>query len=646
MSNKKELNKVDINVQFEESPTRINITSGEGIKTLFGKIRKYFSDLHSVAFSGSYEDLENKPTIPEIPDISTKMDKDNPIGTGDLSIEGNGAFGGKVSVGTDITPTENNDLATKKYVDDNTDMRAVNLTLAEYEALGEYDENTYYNIIDDNVLVATEEYDGLMSKEDKRKLNNLIGIESVPFTDITGIKAIPSNNKITIKWEDPKDITWGTTTIAFWKGTKLVMKAGSYPTNILDGQLLVDNQEFNKYKDIGFTINNLNNGTTYYFSLFPYSDKNAVTNSINNRVSATPFATKIMTVKIDLSNSNPETCCSYADDAVNMTAGSSDWDEFFGHYPVLLKDGVEVGKLNPNDFTKFIDGTDADISSGDAGDVMIAFPRRGLKITTIDNVVTISITDDLLNSDFEHNAHNRGSIEKDVFYLGAYKGYIKSSKLRSLSGKTITVNYTITQFRNLAQANGIGYEQFCFYQLLFIQALYILKYKNLNSQVAVGMGLSNVSSSSATGGTETKGLDWGETTGQQHMKLFGIEDLWGNLYDWVDGIISGASKNILIGTDNFNTSGKGYVDYGICSSTDLGGYMSNLQGTTNLGFLVKETNASESTYFCDYTGYEANCVGTIGGRYDAQGKNGLFRFAVADGYNTSWGTVCARLMYL
>lgn len=147
MPNQKELNKVDINVQFEESPTRINITSGEGIKTLFGKIRKYFSDLHSVAFSGSYEDLNNKPTIPEIPDISTKMDKDNPVGTGSLSIEGNGVYSGKVSVGTDITPTEDNDLTTKKYVDNN--ISAVNAKIGNLENLSTTDKTSIVNAINE-----------------------------------------------------------------------------------------------------------------------------------------------------------------------------------------------------------------------------------------------------------------------------------------------------------------------------------------------------------------------------------------------------------------------------------------------------------------------------------------------------------------
>ena len=53
------------NIQtFTESSKRENISSGESISTVFGKIAKWFSDLKTVAFSGDYNDLSNKPTIP------------------------------------------------------------------------------------------------------------------------------------------------------------------------------------------------------------------------------------------------------------------------------------------------------------------------------------------------------------------------------------------------------------------------------------------------------------------------------------------------------------------------------------------------------------------------------------------------------
>lgn len=56
-----ELNDVTINVEFEETANRQQISSGDEIKTLFGKIKKWLSDLNPVAFSGSYNDLTDRP---------------------------------------------------------------------------------------------------------------------------------------------------------------------------------------------------------------------------------------------------------------------------------------------------------------------------------------------------------------------------------------------------------------------------------------------------------------------------------------------------------------------------------------------------------------------------------------------------------
>ena len=57
----------DINnaqVTFTEAEERTNIESKETMSTLFGKIKKWFTDLKTVAFTGSYTDLSNKPDIP------------------------------------------------------------------------------------------------------------------------------------------------------------------------------------------------------------------------------------------------------------------------------------------------------------------------------------------------------------------------------------------------------------------------------------------------------------------------------------------------------------------------------------------------------------------------------------------------------
>ena len=56
---------------FTEASTRVNITSGETLSTLFGKIKKFFTDLKTVAFTGSYNDLSNKPTSMKNPNSLT-----------------------------------------------------------------------------------------------------------------------------------------------------------------------------------------------------------------------------------------------------------------------------------------------------------------------------------------------------------------------------------------------------------------------------------------------------------------------------------------------------------------------------------------------------------------------------------------------
>lgn len=56
----------DSEVTFEEAEKRENIGAGEKLSTIFGKIKKWFADLNPVAFSGSYKDLEDKPTAKDI----------------------------------------------------------------------------------------------------------------------------------------------------------------------------------------------------------------------------------------------------------------------------------------------------------------------------------------------------------------------------------------------------------------------------------------------------------------------------------------------------------------------------------------------------------------------------------------------------
>lgn len=55
-----------MNPEFTEAKERKNLTSGEKIHLMLGKISKFFSDMKAIAFSGSYNDLADKPKIPTV----------------------------------------------------------------------------------------------------------------------------------------------------------------------------------------------------------------------------------------------------------------------------------------------------------------------------------------------------------------------------------------------------------------------------------------------------------------------------------------------------------------------------------------------------------------------------------------------------
>ena len=84
---------VKLSPSFTEASTRENISSGENIKTTLGKIKKFFTDLKPVAFSGSYNDLSNTPNIP---DTSTFVQKSGDTMTGNLAFNYSNTEAGEI----------------------------------------------------------------------------------------------------------------------------------------------------------------------------------------------------------------------------------------------------------------------------------------------------------------------------------------------------------------------------------------------------------------------------------------------------------------------------------------------------------------------------------------------------------------------
>ena len=367
-----------------------------------------------------------------------------------------------------------------------------------------------------------------------------------------------------------------------------------------------------------------------------------------------PGGKYVFSYTIDSTNSNPETAVTYTGDCAGFTpatmGGSFNWGSWADKWPFneikpcLVKNRAVVGYLNPNNYLEFEDGTPADIVSGDAGDCMVEFPKMYLGMSTdAQGLTTVTITNDATVEGVYDDAFVYKGKSYSKFYVGAFKGYVSNNKLRSLSGKSPTVSKTIGNFRTAAQANGEGYEQTQWYQLMLRQALYILLFKNLNSQAAFGAGVTGASKTN-TGGANSNGVNYGSTSASVQVKCLGIEDFWGNVFEWVDGI---ATKNNTAYTanGNYNDNCDGYTAAKTIES-NLSGYMSKAQGTRELGFAPLQTSGSESTYYCDtaylYVGSSVY-VAYFGGGWNYRAGAGAFQLFVNDSASNSNSNIGARL---
>lgn len=500
---------------------------------------------------------------------------------------------------------------------------------------------------------------GLRYHEEKLQIQNHEGAwvdahaggGGISPSNCKNISVQAGNGKLKILWEDPENTVVSGQTLCRWAGTKLVVKEGSYPENVNDGTLLVDNKVRNQYKagTSGYLHSNLQNGRKYYFMLFPYSDQKAITVDPANRITGTPQAYVTYGIEIDLSNSNPNNWAKYIDDAVGMVAGSDAFDakSIFDIQSYTFLNGKEVKALSKTNNRQYADGGNAqnDLTSG-VYDIMTKFKRGGYQIKKVGNKLQIRVTDDPNKEGFCYKAFQRGGVDKQEFYLGRYKASEISSKLRSVSGKTPVASKTIGQFRTLAQANGAGYEQSGYYQLVWRQCLYMVKYLAKNSQDVIGKGYVGGSNPVNTGGTDGRGDKYGSTSTTTQMILFGLEDFWGNVFEWIDGLVTDGNRDLLLATNNFNDTGSGYSKVTTGVGSNVGGYCSDVLGDNDGAFCIKASNGSSTTYFCDYSYLGAGCLPIFGGNCSGGDSAGVCCLYVNYSPSSSYSNFGGRLMFL
>lgn len=99
---------------FTEASTRTNILTGETLSVIFGKIKKFFADLKTVAFSGSYNDLTDTPTIPTVNNATLTIKQGGTTkgtftanASTDVEIDLDAGGGSTYTAGTGISITNN-----------------------------------------------------------------------------------------------------------------------------------------------------------------------------------------------------------------------------------------------------------------------------------------------------------------------------------------------------------------------------------------------------------------------------------------------------------------------------------------------------------------------------------------------------------
>lgn len=319
----------------------------------------------------------------------------------------------------------------------------------------------------------------------------------------------------------------------------------------------------------------------------------------------------------------------YTDDAIGFSPAYMDFinDVFVdnGWYnrwpfneikPCIVKDGAVIGYLDPDDYTKYADGTSAPITDRTAGNVMVEIPKIYYKISTDAQYNYIQIS----NQNFTGAcclAHVYKGQEVNRLYIDAYvtcasdystNGPYSVSGIEPV-GNGVTISYQ-TVYPLIKSKRGQRCEPMTFNFVTLMGCLFAIMFGNTNARTCLGTGIYSYTTDGVyTGVYNQKGLCYGQSGRAQgnpnlgRVKFLGLEDYYGAKITYFSGLYYDSNGNYRVidpydatqeysmeGLDNFPTFSVNDNLKPIPNTGDL--VAVKLSGINELGFWRTNQNVS------------------------------------------------------
>lgn len=307
-----------------------------------------------------------------------------------------------------------------------------------------------------------------------------------------------------------------------------------------------------------------------------------------------------------------------------------------------------------SDFDRCYPWCDMREVTDEAGNVFIKIPKFYSKITENADGTYKHQLSGLRYEGFSTLFVDGKGNEIDYVLVGKYEGSGSSARLYSKSGQNILVHIRMDSLRTAARANGRGYQQYDFLIDLIIKELFLIEFATTQSQGIMRGYVDQGTAAIQTGRTDTistpSGSDTSNTDGQHAMKYRGIENLWGNTYNYVDGILFSEEK-IYVCYDpagyQAGEVGSSYIYVGNRDTTTEG-YVRKVQPLPGNPLLqyVTAGGGGATTYYCDRCMFSSNLrILRLGGTWDSGSGAGLWAWLSDAGpiYNTAF--LSGRLCY-